>query len=743
MNSQEVFFNAVAGNDLMTIRELTKSVSINADNLLWGSNALYYACSNDNEELAELLLKLSADPNHCNNQGKTALIIAAEKNYQSIVELLIRYGADVNKQEQCVNYRSTETALIYACKNINKDIINILLTAKADVNLKDSAQKTALIYLCEAGNSKDKADIIRMLIQAGADTDMLINGEDFIFFIFDMNAPEILDILIKTRPDIIKSQKAQYLIYVCKKRLTALVSPLLEIIGNAQVRDEFGRTPFMYACQQQWVCVACRENLICTKFQKRGTCAECMSCDVCQACNKYSVKCGKELRLMQFKLLSAGADIDAVDSHGQTALMMACQVKCIDSIRALLNLGADHTIKDETGRNVLSYAVENMDITIAEILFEAGARLKNAMIGNALFDALESSNQKVIDFIIKAGANLDVKNEDGKTALILACQAKYIKIVCELLNNGANYNLKDNTGHNALSYAIENMDTAVADILVKAGATLDNAIIDKTLFDACKSSNPKVVDIIIMAGANPNVKNKDGKTALILACQAKSFDTVKVLLQHRADYTIKDETGRNALSYAIENMDIAIVNILVEAGATLYNTMIGDALFNACKLSNPEVADVIIRSKANINIKNKDGKTALMLCCMNNNYEVAKKLISAKCCLDILDDDNITALMIAASKHAALIIDLLLKAGADPNIKDVKGRTALTYAYLNKAPYEVTTLLEKYITPTDQERVYIDYICKKFEYNKKIATKRTDNEHSYYEVIHYDTWRDD
>jgi len=65
------------------------------------------------------------------------------------------------------------------------------------------------------------------------------------------------------------------------------------------------------------------------------------------------------------------------------------------------------------------------------------------------------------------------------------------------------------------------------------------------------TKNPEIVKILLTANANPNIKDKVGRTALILAAEEDvPLEIVKLLLGHNANINIRDISGKNALDYA-------------------------------------------------------------------------------------------------------------------------------------------------------------------------------------------------
>lgn len=60
----------------------------------------------------------------------------------------------------------------------------------------------------------------------------------------------------------------------------------------------------------------------------------------------------------------------------------------------------------------------------------------------------------MVEILIAKGANVNNKNESGKTALMLAAFSGKLNVIKELVNNGASYDLKDNSGCTVMHYAV-------------------------------------------------------------------------------------------------------------------------------------------------------------------------------------------------------------------------------------------------------------------------------------------------
>ena len=136
------------------------------------------------------------------------------------------------------------------------------------------------------------------------------------------------------------------------------------------------------------------------------------------------------------KLLAAGADRDARDGDGATALMLAAHTGNLGMVQALIEAGADVNAADERGWGPLAKAVYNADLDrgfadVAQALIEAGANVE-APIGygvRPLMLAAGYGETAVVETLLRAGAGVLARNEGGLTALMMVKQKHYVDVI--------------------------------------------------------------------------------------------------------------------------------------------------------------------------------------------------------------------------------------------------------------------------------------------------------------------------
>lgn len=197
-------------------------------------------------------------------------------------------------------------------------------------------------------------------------------------------------------------------------------------------------------------------------------------------------------------LLAAGADPntgmlkveDKVIIVDRTALMENAWAGRTDVVRLLLTAGADPNAKDHAGQTALMEATEeaNGDAEIVKMLIAAGAKVdaRNEFQQTALIEATLRFSVESVNELLKNGADVNAAQDDGKTALIYAAEipsipsndandrARFMKraleIVKILLSRNADRAIKDKYRMTALDYAEKNNHADIARTHKAAGA---------------------------------------------------------------------------------------------------------------------------------------------------------------------------------------------------------------------------------------------------------------------------------
>ena len=177
--------------------------------------------------------------------------------------------------------------------------------------------------------------------------------------------------------------------------------------------------------------------------------------------------------------------------------------------------------------------------------------------------------------------DIDTKDKDGKTLLILASDGGYQFFVNELLEKGANVNAKDKDGNTPLLVASGRGYISIVDTLLKKGANVNAADADgKTPLILALYPNSTYVTnlhintakLLIENGANVNAADNYGFTPLMLVVQNNLMnpskkDLIKLLMDNGADINAVNSDGNTPLIFAIYRRNQEIIAFLLEKGA--------------------------------------------------------------------------------------------------------------------------------------------------------------------------------
>ncbi len=122
------------------------------------------------------------------------------------------------------------------------------------------------------------------------------------------------------------------------------------------------------------------------------------------------------------ELLKKGADVNASDKYGQTALYWAATLGKLDVVKCLAECGSDVEAKDGDGRTALMKLASWGKLDVVKCLVEFGADVeaKDKNGRTALTHAASYVFLNVVMYLVEQGADLEAKDKDGRTALDIA-----------------------------------------------------------------------------------------------------------------------------------------------------------------------------------------------------------------------------------------------------------------------------------------------------------------------------------
>jgi ankyrin repeat protein len=178
------------------------------------------------------------------------------------------------------------------------------------------------------------------------------------------------------------------------------------------------------------------------------------------------------------ELLKRGANVNAQDERGRTPAMAATYARQTKAVQALLQAGADVNRRDQMLNNPFLYAGAEGMLEILKLAHAAGAdpRITNRFGGTALIPAAERGHVEAVSWLL-ANTKVEVNhiNRLGWTALLEAIVLsdggpRHQEIVATLIRHGADVNLADREGRTALDHARQRGYARIRQLLQAAGA---------------------------------------------------------------------------------------------------------------------------------------------------------------------------------------------------------------------------------------------------------------------------------
>ena len=265
--------------------------------------------------------------------------------------------------------------------------------------------------------------------------------------------------------------------------------------------------------------------------------------------------------------------------------------------------------------------------------------------------------------------------------LIHAVRNQDLAAARALVAAGADVNLRQLDGATALHWAVHWEDRDTTALLIRAGANVDaaNDLGVTPLLMACTSGNAALVETLLQAGANPQDALSSGETALMLASRAGTTQVVEDLLARGADVNAVERTrSQSALMWAIANKHPGVTKTLLDHGANINaRSQVRVRVFSmGGSRGAGSASSGIVLTEIPLG-----GSTPLLFAARSGDVESAKLLVAAGADVRDVVADGTTALIMAAHSGHGTLAAYLLDQGADVNAAP-HGYTALHAAVL-------------------------------------------------------------
>uniref|UniRef100_A0ABD2X521 Uncharacterized protein n=1 Tax=Trichogramma kaykai TaxID=54128 RepID=A0ABD2X521_9HYME len=391
-------------------------------------------------------------------------------------------------------------------------------------------------------------------------------------------------------------------------------------------------------------------------------------------------------RLAAAELLRRGADPTQCDDDGSSALHAVCRYGRADFLKLFFEIVDEHgkpfrvNLPDGLGNTPLHLAVENGNVATLVMLLTRGAdpNLANREGSTPLHAISRRTNN---DYLIEAlfrisdenrrTVRVNVSDRRGDTLLHLALESGNLRMSEILLTRGADVNSVNKKGLTPLHLMCQNTE---ADLLVENFFAINARLNKPVLIDArdklCNTplhlatlyGRKKATELLLRAGADPNLANGQRSTPLHIICRrsdgcdlVEAFFKIVRELGKPVQIDARDESCNTPLHLTLRHRSTRMFWIMLVNGA------------------DPNLAD-------------NDGCTALHhLCHVSRTYGTTSRFFEIvdkmrrTVQLDARDNAGWTPLHVAVRARCKSKFQTLLRRGANPNVANRAGQTALHF----------------------------------------------------------------
>ena len=372
-------------------------------------------------------------------------------------------------------------------------------------------------------------------------------------------------------------------------------------------------------------------------------------------------------RIAVSKLLDQGFAIDTRAVDGTTALHWAARADRLDTVRLLLESGADARAADRYGVTPLYLAAENGSTAVLAALLDAGAEVDAvAPIGEtALMTATRTGVVDAVALLLDRGAAVDARDREfEQTALMLAVREAHPDVVALLLERGADVDARTRVGATPKFVPpCKGTGCGSEGVGINRGGLPDRgrrgAVLGgmTPLLYAARDGHTAEAKLLLAAGADVELEEANGMRPLLMALLNNQLPVARLLLEYGADVNADDFWGRTPLFAAVDYRNLDMNNRDEDSPTTNYVDR------------EPLLAMIaqLVKHGADVNARTRE-------------VPPSRRWLYSLGDVSWVDFTGQTPFLRAALAGDVAAMRLLLEHGADPNLPTQAGTTPLMAA---------------------------------------------------------------
>jgi ankyrin repeat protein len=488
------------------------------------SDKVFSAIIHNDIQQIKTLIDAGYDFNIQDDSARSPLIAALLAEHKELADLLLPVTKNLKHADKNQNQ-----AIHVATANSYDDIVQKLLNKNVDINARDNLGNTPLLIAIR----HDDARLTKLLLNNKADYNLDNKRR--------VSALELAQ--TRADPDVKKVFAQKGIKFEGKQRLTS----------NVSIKDFEKSISQSSSLYKGWpiLSIACLlgEEDIAQQLLKQGANVNASDSSGFTALHRASSK--NQVKTVKL-LLANGAVINAKNDKGETPVFLAAETGGLETVEYLVAKGADTSILSSNKTSPLAVAISNQRNKVAMLLAEQD--LDAVSLHTAAMLSIQKSLQNVsLKLIPRDKLINEVDNNKHSLLWFSADKGMEKSVAAILLNKSVDLNQKDSKGFSPLSRAVLKGHTKIARLLIAIGADINTKTSEKNtlLMQSVISGEKDMTQYLIDKKLDINAKNNSGETALMLAAGAGNNDLVEILIAAGADIQTRNQDDLSAYEIAL------------------------------------------------------------------------------------------------------------------------------------------------------------------------------------------------